>query len=49
MYDRTTTKDTDQELIEVLTAISEVSRRLAFKLERMQAMKKEDLLIKVNR
>ena len=37
MYDRTTTKDTDRELIEVLTAISEVSRRRAFKLERMQA------------
>ena len=41
MYDRTTTKDTDRELIEVLTAISEVSKRLAFKLERMQAMKTE--------
>ena len=41
MYDQTTTRDTDQELIEVLTAISEVSRRLAFKLEQMQAIKKK--------
>ena len=42
MYDRTTTRDTDQELIEVLTAISVVSKRLAIKLARIQAMKTED-------
>lgn len=41
MYDRTTTRDTDQELIEVLTAISVVSKRLAIKLARIQAMKTE--------
>ena len=41
MYNRTTTRDTDQELIEVLTAISVVSKRLAIKLARMQAMKTE--------